>query len=143
MNEFNDNEYIDIYTGVFFENGLHMTYHYDGKVHNPQFPEGIVEGSEQIVSLYAVAHEQQLGLYACRVNIDGTILYDQYNGGNPLHITLYHFDNIPPSEAGVLLKSYRQTLSKGITPTGYSPLSQLFRWSGTWKTHRIEVFDKY
>ena len=131
----------DIYTGVFFDNGLHMTYHFDGKEHKPQFPEGVVEGETQIVSLYALGHEQQIGFYACFINImaDGSKLYDQYNSGNPLHITLYHFDKIPPSEAGVLLKSYRQTLSKGITPTGYSPLSQLFRWSGTWKTYRTPI----
>ena len=131
----------NLFSGIFFDNTKHITWEY-----NPGhcvLPEGISEGDEQIVQLYSIIHEKAIGVYGCFIEINGEKIYDQPNGSLPLHITLYTgIDSssgkmIPAVEAGILLRSYLKAITKGNTPTGYSPLSTLFTWIGEWGFHKI------
>jgi len=135
---------MNLFSGIFFENNKHITWEF-----NPgacELPDGVNEGDEQIVQLYAIIHERAMGLYGCFIELNGKKIYDQptvgKNGILPLHITLYtgkdsNGNTIPPVEAGILLRSYRQAMLKGITPTGYSSLNHIFTWIGTWGFHKI------
>jgi len=132
----------NIYSGVFFDNGLHMTWDF-----NPGscvLPDGIEDGDEQIITLYANIHAQVVGCFACFIKNDklGDKVYEQHNSDVPLHITLYtgvdaDGKKIPPIEAGIYLRSMRLALPKGITPTGYSPLSSLHYWKGEWGFNKV------
>ena len=58
----------NIYSGIFFDNGLHMTYDF-----NPSscvLPDGIEEGDEEFVTLYGNVHTQIVGCFACFVKND-------------------------------------------------------------------------
>ena len=132
----------NLYSGVFFDNGLHMTF--DWSPGMCELPEGIQKGDEQIVTLYASVHTQSIGLYACFFQMEGRKLYDQKDEQLPLHITLYtgvtvddKRKRIPRSEAGVFLRSCRRLLPKGTIPTGYSPLTSLYTWKGEWNYYIV------
>ena len=129
----------NLYSGVFFNNGLHMTWEFG---QDCALPDNISVGDEQIVQLYAVISERALGLYACFIEIGGEKTYDQPNSDNPLHITLYTGEDasglpIAPKEAGILLKSYKKALSHNHTPLGYSPLNTIYTWMGQWGFYKI------
>lgn len=144
---------MNLFSGIFFDNNKHITWEYNPP-NNCELPEGISEGDEQIVQLYSIVHERTIGVYGCFIEMNGEKIYDQpilkeykkmniyKDGPLPLHITLYTGKDssgktIPPVEAGILLRSYRSATTKGITPTGYSPLSTLFTWIGKWGFYKI------
>jgi hypothetical protein len=130
----------NIYSAVFFDNGLHMTW--DFHPGSCVLPDGIKDGNEQIVTLYANIHSQVVGCYACYIKLGEKKIYEQLDNKNPLHITLYtgkdtDGSKLPPSEAGTYLRSMRLALPKGITPTGYSPLYALYHWKGEWGFYTV------
>ena len=95
----------NIYSGVFFDNGLHMTWEF-GK--NCSLPKGVKEGDEEQVCLLSVVTKQKIGVYCCKFKLNGKDILEQPNS-TPLHITLYtgkdaDGNKIPPKEAGVVLK---------------------------------------
>ena len=126
----------NIYSGVFFDSGLHMTWDF-----NPGscvLPDGIEEGDEQIITLYANIHAQVVGCFACFIKNDklGGKVYEQHNSDIPLHITLYtgvdaNGQEVPPMEAVVA------TSRSPETDTGYSPLSSLHHWKGEWGFNKV------
>jgi len=123
------------HSAVIFTNGLHMTWEF--APNKCMLPEGIEEGDEQIVQLYAIVYHYSVGMFACYMDLDGVKIVNQSDDKLPLHITLYtgvDIDNreIPPVEAGILLKSMKFPLSKGVTPSDYSPLNEVRSWKGKW-----------
>jgi len=129
-----------LYSGVFFDNGLHMTWEFGPDCTLPRNIigfEDFKEGQEQLVQLYAVIHEKSVGLYACFIVLGVDKVYKQSDTDNPLHITLYNGKDasrnpIQPKVAGELLNSYKESLARGHSPIGYSPLSSVYTWIGKW-----------
>ena len=129
-----------IYSAVFFDNGLHMTW--DFRPGLCELPKGVDDGQMQIVTLYANVHAQIAGSYACFIHLNGEKIYEQQDGKTSLHITLHtgidsDGKKLPKSEAGIYLTSMKKALPKGITPTGYSSLVALHHWKGDWGFHKV------
>ena len=131
----------NIYSGVFFDNGLHMTWEF-GK--NCSLPKGIKEGDEQHVCLLSVVVKQKIGIYGCKFKLNGKDVLEQPNS-TPLHITLYtgkdaDGNKIPPKEASVVLKD-TNALIIGKLDFGQIASVSLYtnasnymfdRWTGKW-----------
>jgi len=120
----------NIYSGVFFDNDLHMTWEY---ALDPILPEGVKEGDEQIVELYSILSLKEIGGYGCLIYLDGVKILNQSNDKLPLHITLYtgvkYGRKVSPAEFGPILKDSLYSLPLN----GYSPLKKLYSWEGTWE----------
>ena len=120
----------NIYSGVFFDNDLHMTWDY--ALDTCKLPEGVKEGDEQIVELYSILSLKEIGGYGCLIYLDGIKILNQSNDKLPLHITLYtgikYGREVSPAEFGSILKDSLYSLPLN----GYSPLKKLYSWEGTW-----------
>ena len=128
-----------IYSGVFFPNGLHMTWDY-----NPgecRLPKDIIDGSDTVVGIYGAILNAGSGVLAASVNIkDGIIDADeavsemrtkQYKSENPLHISLYW--RTSPVVCGNVIKSAIK--NKDLIPVRFTMV-------GKWGFHRQPVKER-
>ena len=128
----------NIYSGVFFDNGLHMTWDYAPG--HCKLPEHVEEGYKQLVELYSIISLQSIGGYGCFIYLNGVKILNQSDDKLPLHITLYtgyeSGRKVSPAEFGPILKENLHTGTKktilGLPLKGYSPLTKLCSWEGTW-----------
>jgi len=121
----------NIYSGVFFDNGLHMTWDYAPG--HCKLPEHVEEGYKQLVELYSILSLKEIGGFGCLIYLDGVKTLNQSNGKLPLHITLYtgikYGREVSPAEFGPILKDSLH----GLPLNDYSPLTKLCSWEGTWE----------
>jgi hypothetical protein len=128
----------NIYSGVFFDNGLHMTWDYAPG--HCKLPEGVEEGYKQLVELYSIISLQSIGGYGCFIYLDGVKILNQSDDKLPLHITLYtgyeSGRKVSPAEFGPILKDslYGLPLREILR---CSPLTKLCSWEGTWEFYSM------
>ena len=107
-----------IYSGIFFDNGLHMTWDY--RPNECVLPKGVKEGEKATVDVYGAYLSSGSGVLA--VNFD--LLTHQLNTNTPLHISLYW--RTAPVVCGTVIKA--ATLNKELTPVS-------FTMTGKWGYH--------
>jgi len=102
-----------IYSGIFFDSGLHMTYDFNPK-DGPRLPHGVEEGDKQWVKITGILMNDRFGVAKIdRVYYDwerpiwgGTsypatgLITNQHNSDTPLHITFYTAPDVNPVETG-------------------------------------------
>ena len=99
-----------IYSGVFFDSGLHMTFDYN-PIDGPVFPHGIEEGDSAMVEIREVVIQSGFGVLRCEIRIEvpevssRVVLDKQFNMKTPLHITLYTAKGVSPVSTGEYLSS--------------------------------------
>ena len=54
-----------LYSGIFFDNGLHITYHFDPP--HPYLPTEVNEGDEVTVDIIGIVLKKEFGVAQCRV----------------------------------------------------------------------------
>ena len=126
-----------LYSGIFFDNGLHITYHFDPP--HPYLPTEVNEGDEVTVDIIGIVLKKEFGVAQCRVGYkwfydidvdeDGPFKVDdsvshkylrhQKDSDVPLHMTLYTDKNTRPVETGRYLKKYPEEI---LEMYGYATL---------------------
>jgi hypothetical protein len=97
-----------VYSGVFFNSGLHMTYNYN--FGSPKLPEGVKPGTRQFVSVESVSIFNDFGVLSCKCAymnyLDNSVveITHQHECVTPLHITLYTKKGFKPYLAGTFLE---------------------------------------
>ena len=93
-----------LYTGVFFTNGLHMTYDYN-RDDGAELPPNVNIGDKQCVFVYSSFISNDLGYLGCYYRINDKNYKTQKDSDNPLHITLYTANGVQPVQSGIHLKA--------------------------------------
>tara|TARA_Y100000310_G_scaffold226664_1_gene228808 strand:- start:1107 stop:1505 length:399 start_codon:yes stop_codon:yes gene_type:complete len=121
-----------IYSGIFFDNGLHMTWDYNpGKC---KLPHNISDDVAGNVIITGGLFNHAIGYLTCervgRSEIQRECNPTDYqpHGGIPLHITLYTAPNISPVQSGLMLKYMTQEQRNVLL---FSKPEQ-YIWSGKW-----------
>tara|TARA_Y100001951_G_C11060145_1_gene140370 strand:+ start:57 stop:437 length:381 start_codon:yes stop_codon:yes gene_type:complete len=99
-----------LYSGIFFENGLHVTFDFNPP--NPVIPHPFKDGDEINVWCNGIVILNEFTVLKCdighllqhRTLKDETRFSHQYNSDVPLHITLHTASNIRPVETGRYLR---------------------------------------
>lgn len=93
-----------LYSGIFFENGLHVTFDFNPP--NPVIPYPFKDGDEINVWCNGIVILNEFTVLKCDIQgkDDETRFSHQYNSDVPLHITLHTASNIRPVETGRYLR---------------------------------------
>tara|TARA_R100000687_G_C6351856_1_gene119208 strand:- start:34 stop:432 length:399 start_codon:yes stop_codon:yes gene_type:complete len=130
-----------IYSGIFFNNGLHMTWDYGPG--DCGLPHDIIDGKESNVIITGGLFNRDIGFLTCeRAGRDDLIRKcyptdTQRGGKTPLHITLYTAHSVSPVQSGILLEYMTQKQRDILL---FSEDEQ-YTWSGRWGYFEEEKED--
>lgn len=142
----------NIYSGIFFPNGLHMTWQFGEKC---SLPKDVKEGDEGCVKLHSFFCNESIGFLQCSLpfvtdnNGEG---YLQSDNRTPLHITLWtgrceDGGIVTPKTSGDMLRSFCSgeeciqynpyiqqfsLLTRGIVNEDGRPIDYEPYWHGKW-----------
>tara|TARA_Y100000296_G_scaffold63868_1_gene74501 strand:- start:125 stop:523 length:399 start_codon:yes stop_codon:yes gene_type:complete len=121
-----------IYSGIFFSNGLHMTWDYNpGKCKLPHSKTGGEDGNVIITGGF---FNHDIGYLTCdrvgrsEIQRECYPTDTQSGGGIPLHITLYTAPNTSPIQSGLMLKYMTQEQRDVLL----FPIPKQYIWNGKW-----------
>ncbi len=109
-----------IYTGIFFENRLHMTWHFDS-LNTPLFPDNIKEGTSTVVEVVGEYEDEEV---ACLIVRWQDVVYNPQNVY--LHITTKAL--IEPQYSGIR-----------ATKNGWKVIKTSYFLHGIWQYGAIET----
>ena len=125
-----------LYTGIFFQNGLHMTWDY-----NPgrcECPNDVKQYDEVTVDIIGGVFSDDIGFLICETPRDALFkkcypVQTQRNNKTPLHITLYNA-NVSPVISGKILESMSTEQRKSIL----FDEDKQYKWIGRWNIYKTE-----
>ena len=125
-----------IYSCIFFDNGLHMTWHYSpGEC---ELPNDVKEGDSVDILITGGLFRSDIGFLTCERVGRSDLIRECYptdkqpSSGIPLHITLYHAGYVSPVQSGLLLK-YMTQKQRDIL---LFPKDEQYKWKGWWSIKR-------
>ena len=121
-----------IYSGIFFKNGLHMTWDYDPGYCN--LPHNVMDGEDGDIIITGGLFKHDIGFFTCEREGRDEIIREafptdkQASGGFPLHITLYNAPHTRPMQSGLILKYMTQEQRNILL----FPKPKQYIWNGKW-----------
>lgn len=108
------------YTGIFFDDGTHMTWNYGSPL---KYPVGVKAGDKMTVEIYGKYQDADVGCWVVKFAKFAKFgIYENQPNGTLLHITFKALNGTKPVESG-----------KRATSKGFKKLANVRFKTGTWK----------